>query len=481
MFDPILLLLLASCASAAPGSLVNIAMNFNSLCKECQVHTAAVQDILLHAGNESDDSGLAAVVSLAIDYYGGWPTYVPNNDTCENNAIGLEHGPDRCVTDRYHLCAQHASPPEPHWFDYVQCMWMNIDTLKCHKNGFCAKRSDFFEALSRVHPMCAESAGVNGEAIQACAESSRAIELQKASYLRANKTLVHGFAPTYVDGIYLKEVPRWRLTVDMLSYGRKLLTTVCKIIASTGSKSANASSLPMGCRGLVDVAPVEHPPLAPPTPPTPLTSLASLASLTSLTPPPPARPTWPATFFVNFEEFWSGGGGDGREAGYALDMTYVDPATGIKGAQAVLRGPSEDFSCNAVNPGSKCVTLAVGGQRYLSFEDGPVTCCRCCSWGDGCGPLTPQWTENATYAGTKIVRGETCYDYNIVGNSNNSLSVRASDGALCALSNAGADFFEFIPSTFRHNVPNAEDLFKVPAGCNNTWCGAHGACKFGQP
>ena len=256
----LLLLFVASCTSAAP---VNIAMNFNSLCKECQVHTAAVQDILLHAGNESDDSGLAGVVSLAIDYYGGWPTYVPNNDTCENNAIGLEHGPDRCVTDRYHLCAQHASPPEPHWFDYVHCLWMNIDTLKCHKNGFCAKRSDFFEALSRVHPMCAESAGVNGEAIQACAESSRAIELQKASYLRANKTLVHGFAPTYVDGIYLKEVPRWRLTVDMLSYGRKLLTTVCKIVESTGSKSANASSLPMGCRGLGDVSPVEHPPLAP--------------------------------------------------------------------------------------------------------------------------------------------------------------------------------------------------------------------------
>lgn len=243
----------AACASCAPvasppaGSFVNVAMNFNSMCKECQVHTAAVQDILLHAGNETDNAGIAPLVSLSIDYYGGWPYYVPYNGTCEANAVGLEHGPDRCVTDRYHLCAQHASPSEPGWFDYVQCMWLNIDTLKCHKNRFCDTRADFFDALSRVHPMCAQSSGVDGDAIKACAASSRAVELQRASYLRANKTLSHGFAPTYVDGTFLKEVPRWRLTVDMLSYGRALLTTVCKIIES---KVSSASSLPVGCRGL---------------------------------------------------------------------------------------------------------------------------------------------------------------------------------------------------------------------------------------
>ena len=119
-------------------------------CKECQVHTAALQDILLHAGNESDNSGIASVVSLHIDYYGGWPYYEPYNGTCEAAAVDMEHGPDRCTTDRYHLCSQHASPPEPHWFNYVQCMWLNIDTLKCHNNGSCKQRSDFFDALSRV-------------------------------------------------------------------------------------------------------------------------------------------------------------------------------------------------------------------------------------------------------------------------------------------------------------------------------------------
>jgi hypothetical protein len=235
-----------------PLPLVRIDMNFNSMCKQCQVHTAAVQDILLHAGMESDVSGMREVVSLNINYYGGWPFYVASNGTCEAAAVGLEHGPDRCVTDRYHLCAQHAVPPEPRWFDYAQCMWMNIDSLKCHKNGFCADRADYFAALDRVHPMCAESSGVDGETIKACAESPRATELQRASYTRANKTVSqYGFAPTFVDGNHLEEVPRWRKTVDMLSYGQRLLKTVCKIVEA---KISNASTLPLGCKQLTSLA-----------------------------------------------------------------------------------------------------------------------------------------------------------------------------------------------------------------------------------
>lgn len=243
-----LLLISYACASSEHvGSLVRIDMNFNSLCKQCQVHTAAVQDLLLHAGMESDAAGIRDVVSLHIDYYGGWPYYEPFKSTCEAAAVGLEHGPDRCVMDRYHLCAQHAAPSEPRWFDYVQCMWANIDSLKCHNNGFCAKRADFFDALHRVHPMCADLSGVDGAAIQACAASPRAIELQSASYVRANATLSYGFAPTFVDGTHLEEVPRWRQSVDMLSYGRKLLSTVCAIVES---KISNATMLPLGCKQL---------------------------------------------------------------------------------------------------------------------------------------------------------------------------------------------------------------------------------------
>ena len=88
-----------------------------------------------------------------------------------------------------------------------------------------------------------------------------------------------------------------------------------------------------------------------------------------------------------------------------------------------------------------------------------------------------EWTENATYTTSRIVRGELCYDYSILGNSNNSLSIRASDGEICALDNAGDDYFEFIPSTYKKQVVDT-DLFKVPGSCD-TWCGPHGACKQG--
>ena len=200
-----------------------------------------------------------------------------------------------------------------------------------------------------------------------------------------------------------------------------------------------------------------------------------LSSSTPLT--PPSKPTWPSSFAVNFQESFSDGTGASYEGLYALDMNYVDKATGIQGAEVILRGPTPEYSCNAVNPGTKCVTLAVGGQRYLQFEDGSPICCRCCSWANGCGPLAPAWTENATYIGEQIVRGEKCYDYNILGSSNNSLSVRASDGMVCALNNAGDDFFEFIPSTYKKTVSDT-DLFQVPAGCD-TWCGPHAVCKLG--
>jgi hypothetical protein len=196
---------------------------------------------------------------------------------------------------------------------------------------------------------------------------------------------------------------------------------------------------------------------------------------------PPTKPTWPALFSVRFQEFWAGGDGKNSEAFYLLDADYVDNATSKKGAQYVARsGSTLDSSCHAVNPGNACDTIVVAGQRYLSFDDAipgtRTTCCRCCSWENGCGPLMPKWTDSATYTGTKIVRGEPCYSYSIPGLQNNSLSVRVSDGRICDLDNAGTDFFEFIPSTYKPSVPAGQ--FEVPAGCD-TWCGAHGECALG--
>ena len=210
--------------------------------------------------------------------------------------------------------------------------------------------------------------------------------------------------------------------------------------------------------------------------------VASVGALAPV-PAPPAKPTWPSSFWANFVEFYRGGEGQAFDGAFALDLEHVDQATGIKGAQTILRNDgSLDPTCHAVNPGPKCVQISVGGQRYLSFESGSPLCCRCCSWEDGCGPVVPEWTQNASYVGTKVVRGELCYSYEIPGYSSNHLLVRASDGQLCELDNADADYFEFIAKSYKPSVPSglADGLFKKPAGCD-AWCGAKGDCCFGNP
>lgn len=143
-----------------------------------------------------------------------------------------------------------------------------------------------------------------------------------------------------------------------------------------------------------------------------------------------------------------------------------------------------DASCNAVNPGPKCNTISVGGQRYLSFEDGSPLCCRCCSWENGGGPVDIESTlmKNATYMGTKLIRGQTCTSWEIAeGSERRYVHVRSSDGQLCELDDVNiTDFLEFIPSSFKSPVPPdyASNFFTPPTGCSK-WCGPHGDCKAG--
>jgi len=219
--------------SGAPKVLLET--HFQSLCKQCQIHIAALQDDVFHAGLELDEPSILAVTNFSIDYYGD----VPANGTCESAAEGSEHGPDMCVMDRYHLCAQHSG--EPKWFDYVHCMFMNIDSLKCHVNGHCQKRDQFFTALGLVHPMCAKMAGVYADAIQSCAESPRALELQRASYARTKARARYGFAPIFVDGDKLEVDRFWRKTPDSMFYGQTVLEAVCS------AAEKRQSGKPAGC------------------------------------------------------------------------------------------------------------------------------------------------------------------------------------------------------------------------------------------
>ena len=108
---------------------------------------------------------------------------------------------------------------------------------------------------------------------------------------------------------------------------------------------------------------------------------ASPSSPASDSPDATDGPTWPPTFAVQFDEYFTSffkRAPHGNNSGtFALDWTYEDPATGVKGAQAIVRtAGNADSLCGAVGTaGAPCTQLMVGGQRYIVHED---SCCRCC-------------------------------------------------------------------------------------------------------
>uniref|UniRef100_A0A7S2SQU0 Uncharacterized protein n=1 Tax=Rhizochromulina marina TaxID=1034831 RepID=A0A7S2SQU0_9STRA len=225
------------------GGRVQVSLHFESLCKQCQIHVAAVRDDVLHGGLEvsASEAGVAQFLNMSIDYYGN----IAADGTCESAANGTEHGPAMCVTDRYHLCAQHAlpttsaAPDATRWFQYVHCMFQNIDVLKCGSNGYCAEEPAFRRALDTVHGMCSSSASVDGDAIAACASGSLGRQLQAESYDRTKRTRRYGFAPVFIDGNYLEGADAfWRKTPDQLLYGRTLLEAICTAPESNQSAPA---------------------------------------------------------------------------------------------------------------------------------------------------------------------------------------------------------------------------------------------------
>jgi hypothetical protein len=67
-----------------------VELHFESLCKQCQIHTAGFTDDVVHGGLElsAADAGVIANLELSVDYYGA----IPPNGTCEQAAFATEHG-----------------------------------------------------------------------------------------------------------------------------------------------------------------------------------------------------------------------------------------------------------------------------------------------------------------------------------------------------------------------------------------------------
>lgn len=227
---------------------VRLELHFESLCKQCQIHTAGIDDIVIHGGSESsmEDAGMMKELEMSVDYY-GFPDCVSHAEKWHT-----EHGPDLCYTDRYHLCAQSlgggtAQGAAQLWWPFVHCMFMNMDQLKCGVNEHCEDHSRYESVVNGAVALCSSVSGMDGDAITACATGSEGEALAKESYKRTDKTLLDGFAPAYINGEKLEGADEiWRKTPDQLLYGKTMLSTLCGVMTQNGANS----TLPDACKRL---------------------------------------------------------------------------------------------------------------------------------------------------------------------------------------------------------------------------------------
>jgi hypothetical protein len=114
----------------------------------------------------------------------------------------------------------------------------------------------------------------------------------------------------------------------------------------------------------------------------------------------------------------------------------------------------------------------VDGLMYLDYPE-LDTCCTCCSWEEGCGPIVSGWTSNAIYEGQAVVNGTTCDKFSIQGveTKPNFLFQTLNASKVCELNNGGHEKFVFDLPTFTPSVNPA--FFQLPTTRDCTKrCGA---------
>merc|ERR1719343_562524 len=79
---------------------------------------------------------------------------------------------------------------------------------------------------------------------------------------------------------------------------------------------------------------------------------------------------------------------------------------------------SRDHLCAHFHLDTPCTMLTTLGWKYLVFPE-LTSCCRCCSYKTGCGPLGTSWLSNATgnlkYRGVETVEGRACNHWTVQG------------------------------------------------------------------
>jgi len=175
-------------------------------------------------------------------------------------------------------------------------------------------------------------------------------------------------------------------------------------------------------------------------------------------------PTWPSAWFSNFTETNRAHKGLGY---WALDLNYKG------GAQAIYRTDGTYTNCGSFHRGTPCIETCANKNRYLIFPS-LNDCCICCSYADGCGPISPKWVSNAKYMGTATIDGGKCNKWSIQGFETNYLAQLPNSDVLCELDNTPEDKMIFERNTWTTKVDPR--YFDVPSTCTRK-CGAKGECK----
>lgn len=239
----------------SPTAAVRVETHFMSLCHECQMHIASINNDIITGGNESSpaEAGVLRELELSVDYYGS----IGPDGTCESGDMS-PHGPQQCQIDRYHLCGQHmgggaTKGAAVKWWPFVHCMFMNLDFLKCGSNWFCNDTTQFSLVRDSIVGSCAAVTGVDHKALLECANGPLGRELQTASFNRTNSLNQSiGFAPQFIEGEFIDTTGMfWRKSPDQLTYGKTLLGEICPHLADQDVEA-------LACEGVSSALPLKH-------------------------------------------------------------------------------------------------------------------------------------------------------------------------------------------------------------------------------
>mmetsp|Transcript_46415 Transcript_46415/g.110585 ORF Transcript_46415/g.110585 Transcript_46415/m.110585 type:complete len:236 (-) Transcript_46415:72-779(-) len=124
-------------------------------------------------------------------------------------------------------------------------------------------------------------------------------------------------------------------------------------------------------------------------------------------------PHWPGTFMASF---WSPGK---RTKGV---LAFGQDSAGHAAEVIDLLDGSHDHLCSRFHNNTPCLILTADEWKWLAWPE-LKKCCKCCSFGNGCGPLASTWLTNSSgnifYEGKSTVvtpsGGLLCHKWKVIG------------------------------------------------------------------